>query len=161
MIQFNDRKNATHELLLSVHDSGPGWNVWLATVEGDTRYFEAADDLEVWDLIDLAVHCYDEEKTLGAGLGIEDKDSLGFAKIVSYLNGTPANRMDQAGARAEMFKEYIRAGQELPQSVEGVDLKRKEALDRIASRDLSEMNAPKMEYPALYRKLLSPEEFTD
>jgi hypothetical protein len=130
MIQFNDKKNTTHELSLSVHDSGEGWNVWLAEVEGDTRYFEAADDLEVWDLIDLAVHCYDEEKPQR-----EDyweamrQDAPRYGTIEEFLADLPQGE----------FKATLQPG-------EYVYTK-----ETIA-------NAVK---PDLYRKLLSPEEFTD
>ena len=64
-IYVNDKHNHTesYELTLSVHDQdelSPEGAVWCVKVGDEKRYFEASINEEVWTLVDMAVHCYDE-----------------------------------------------------------------------------------------------------
>jgi hypothetical protein len=64
-ILVNDTHNHTesYELMLWVHDQDETTAedaVWCVKVGDEKRYFEASINEEVWILVDLAVHCYDE-----------------------------------------------------------------------------------------------------
>lgn len=61
---FVNRKGITSTLNIDLHDYNglTGHAVWKTTLDGEVRYTEGHVNDSPWDIVDRAVHAYDEEE---------------------------------------------------------------------------------------------------